>query len=110
MNIKRGLMIAAAGALLSIGGMASASAAPWNPPHRAQLNQRLDNQNSRIDRALREHRISWRQAERLHRRVRVLRYEIRSQAHDGGYLSVAERRTLNRQESRLSDAIYRRGH
>ena len=61
MNITRSLAIAAMGTVLTLFGAAGASADPWhyNHPRRTEVNDRLANQNYRIDRDYRDGDIAW---------------------------------------------------
>jgi hypothetical protein len=102
--------VAVVGALASLCGAASAStpSSTWSQTHqrRAEVNQRLDRQNHRIVRELREGEITAKQAHALHRQDRMVRAEERfmaSQRH--GHITRAEKRALNQQENAISRKI-----
>jgi hypothetical protein len=79
-----------------------------NHPRRAEVNQRLNNQDRRINRDLRNGDISRRQANRLHQRDHQIRREERRMAyrHDG-HITRREQNRLNRQENHMSRRIRR---
>ncbi len=100
----------AAGALaLSLGaGLNAASAESWaqNHPRRAEVNGRLDNQDARINKELREGEISKGQARALHQQDRAVRHEERDMAsQNGGHITRGEQRVLNQQENAISHEI-----
>ena len=77
-------------------------------PRREQVNERLANQNQRINRQLAEGHISVEQAARLHREDRLIRREERLMASlHGGHITRQEQRLLNRQENAVSRQIGR---
>jgi hypothetical protein len=79
-----------------------------NHPRRAEVNQRLNNQDRRINRDVRNGDISRRQANRLHQRDHQIRREERRMAyrHDG-HITRREQNRLNRQENHMSRRIRR---
>jgi hypothetical protein len=98
------LLIGTTASLACLVGFAdSASASTWaqRHPRRAEVNQRLANQNYRINRELREGEISRVQARSLHREDHFVRQEERfvaAQHH-------IEQRALNQQENGISRQI-----
>ena len=83
---------------------------PWEAAHprREEVNDRLRNQDRRINEERREGEISGRQARQLHREDRHMRNEERRMAaRDGGHITRADQRILNRQEDRVSRQIGR---
>jgi hypothetical protein len=113
MNFKKGLLMAAFGALVSLTGVASASANVWqdNHPRRVEVNHRLAHQHYRINRDLREGKISFREAANLHREDRMMRREERFDARfNGGHITKPEQRALNQQENGVSRQIYNEAH
>jgi hypothetical protein len=108
--VRRVSTITLAG-VLAVGLCGSAMAATgWeqNHPRRAQVNDRLQNQNRRIDHEVREGEIGRARAARLHRDDRQIRHEERIMAsQDGGHITRLEQRTLNQQENRVSREIGR---
>lgn len=82
----------------------------WERNHlrRDQVNDRLENQNRRINRELREGEISPQQARRLHREDRAIRQEERTMARfDDGHITRTDQRALNQQENAVSRQIGR---
>lgn len=84
--------------------------AQWakNHPRRDQVNDRLENQNRRINQEVKEGEISKNQAAKLHREDRQIRQEERAMAsQNGGHITKQEQRTLNQQENAVSRQIGR---
>lgn len=105
MSIKRNALLAIMGLVLA-GGAATAASADTLHPRRAEVNERLANQNHRIAEARREGEISPRQAWRLHRAdYRVRRQEVRFAHFHHGHITRHEQRRLNREENRISRHI-----
>ncbi len=79
-----------------------------NHPRRAEVNQRLNNQDRRINRDVRNGDMGRRQANRLHQRDHQIRREERRMAyrHDG-HITRREQNRLNRQENHMSHRIHR---
>jgi hypothetical protein len=95
-----------------VGGAASAAFAEtqWerNHPRRDQVNDRLANQNHRINRELKEGEITQQQARRLHREDHAVRQEERDMAKlNGGHITKGEQKVLNQQENAVSRQIGR---
>ena len=109
MNWKKTALIAAFGAALGLGSIASASAdTVWqrNHPAREQVNNRLDNLNYRINMERRDGEISWRDARYLHHEDRVIRGQERFDAHfNNGHITRAQQRALNQDENGVSRQI-----
>jgi hypothetical protein len=92
---------------LSAGAMAATG---WEQSHprRDQVNDRLHNQNARINQERREGEIGYRRAAQLHRDDHQIRNEERIMARqDGGHITRLEQRTLNQQENHVSRQIGR---
>lgn len=107
MSIKRLHFALALSGLLAITGAARAES-PWEQTHgrRDEVNDRLAQENERIREDRREHELNGRRAHELNRREHEIRGKERSMAaHDGGHITPAEQRTLNRQENHLSREI-----
>jgi hypothetical protein len=79
-----------------------------NHPRRAEVNQRLNNQDRRINHDVRNGDMSRRQANRLHQRDHQIRKEERRMAsrHDG-HITKREQNRLNHQENHMSRRIHR---
>jgi hypothetical protein len=79
-----------------------------NHPRREQVNERLANQNRRINQERREGEITQQQAGKLHREDRQIRQEERDMAsQNGGHITRSEQRVLNQQENAVSRQIGR---
>lgn len=75
-------------------------------PRRAEVNQRLNNQDRRIHNEVRKGDMSKAKAARLHREDRHIRNEERGMSsRDGGHISKREQNKLNRQENAVSQQI-----
>lgn len=99
-------------AALITAGFATAALAEtqWerNHPRREQVNNRLQNQNARINREVREGEITPGQARALHQEDHAIRQEERAMARqNGGHITRAEQRSLNQQENAVSRQIGR---
>ncbi len=91
-----------------IAGTAMAAEGQWdkNHPRRDQVNDRLANQNKRIDQERKEGEITKGQAAKLHKEDRQIRGEERAMAsQNGGHITKQEQKTLNRQENAVSRQI-----
>ena len=96
-----------------IGGVAAFAETPWEAAHprRDQVNDRLENENKRINQGVSNGTLSPGEAHQLHREDRVIRRrERRFARHHGGHISVGEERRLNRQENAVSNQIYNEKH
>ena len=79
-----------------------------NHPRRDQVNDRLSNQNHRINKELKEGDITKQQANQLHREDRSIRQEERTMAKfNNGHITKGEQKTLNQQENAVSGQIGR---
>jgi hypothetical protein len=79
-----------------------------NHPRRDQVNDRLSNQNRRINKELKEGEITKQQANQLHREDRAIRQEERTMAKfNNGHITKGEQKTLNQQENAVSGQIGR---
>ena len=110
---KLGTIVMAAAAVVVLGSGVTASAfadTPWQAAHprREEVNNRLHNQDRRINQERREGELSRGQAARLHREDRQVRHEERTMARfDHGHLTRADQRALNSQENHISRQIGR---
>ena len=99
--------------LLAVVGTAASAAfaeTQWerNHPRRDQVNDRLANQNRRINRELKEGEITKQQAHQLHREDHANRQEERDMAKiNGGHITKGEQKVLNQQENAASRQIGR---
>ncbi len=79
-----------------------------NHPRRDQVNDRLQNQNRRINQEVREGEISKGQAKQLRREDHAIRQEERTMSRfNDGHITPAEQRSLNQQENAVSKQIGR---
>ncbi len=75
-------------------------------PRRAEVNQRLENQDKRINKKVKEGEISKGQAAKMHQEDRHIRKEERAMAaKDGGHITKKEQERLNHQENKVSEQI-----
>ena len=98
-----------AGLIGALTGNAMA-ATQWQKDHprRTEVNHRLDNQNRRINKEVKEGEITKGQAAKLHKEDRQIRKEERLMAsQNGGHITKQEQRTLNQQENAVSRQIGR---
>ena len=94
--------------VVALATTSSLNAQSWKQSHprRAEVNNRLANQNNRINQEVKEGEISKAQAARLHRQDRKIRREERLMAsQNGGHITKAEQKILNRQENKVSRKI-----
>jgi len=79
-----------------------------NHPRRDQVNDRLANQNRRINHELKEGEITKQQAKQLHREDHAIRQEERDMAKlNGSHITKGEQKVLNQQENAVSRQIGR---
>src|SRR3974390_1419083 len=77
-----------------------------NHPRRDEVNDRLQNQNKRIHRELKQGDITKAQAAALHKDDHMIRQEERDMAKlDKGHITKADQRSLNQQENVVSKDI-----
>ena len=96
--------LTAATLALTLAGTASTSFAQsqWDKDHprRAEVNDRLANQNKRIDTKVADGKMSQAEANKLHRNDHEIRQEERDMAaQNGGHITKQEQQTLNQQEN-----------
>jgi len=81
---------------------------PWQKhhPRREQVNERLANQNRRINQERREGELTAKQARALHKEDQAIRKEEQTMAGlNGGHITKAEQQALNQQENAVSKQI-----
>ncbi|HEY6257746.1 MAG TPA: hypothetical protein VIY51_18345 [Xanthobacteraceae bacterium] len=108
MNRSAKTIIVAAIGILSLSANSAFAETWWehNHPRRDQVNDRLENQNRRINQEYREGEISAGQAWRLHQQDRAIRHEERvMSSFNHGHITPAEQRALNQQENTVSGRI-----
>ncbi len=99
-----------AAALISIAVLVGTASAEdtWqkNHPRRTQVNQRLANQNKRIDADVKNGTMSKSQAAAAHHEDHQVRQEERDMAsQNGGHITKSEQHALNQQENGISKQI-----
>lgn len=80
----------------------------WNKKHprRHEVNQRLNNQDKRINKEVKEGEMTKQQASKLHKEDRQTRKEERAMAsQNGGHITKEEQKVLNQQENAVSKQI-----
>jgi hypothetical protein len=108
MNRSAKTVIIAAIGILSITANSAFAETWWEKTHprRDQVNDRLENQDRRINQELHEGEISPWRAARLHQEDHSLRNEERAMAtFDHGHITRGEERALNQQENNISGRI-----
>ena len=77
-----------------------------NHPRRTEVNDRLKNQDRRINSEVREGEISKGQARELHSQDQAIRQEERTMSKfNNGHITPAEQKSLNQQENAVSREI-----
>jgi hypothetical protein len=90
----------------SVTGAMAQTAWDRDHPRRDQVNDRLSNQNQRINREVREGELTRGQARHLRAEDRAIKNEERSMAgFDHGHITGAEQKALNQQENAVSHQI-----
>ncbi len=99
-------------ALVAIIGCAAGSAfaaeTKWEKQHprRDQVNDRLENQNKRINKEVKEGDLTKAQASTIRKEDRQIRREERAMAsQNGGHITKLEQKALNQQENAVSKQI-----
>jgi hypothetical protein len=116
MNVKSKVVLLGLvmGAALA-SGQVMAQAAPQTDvpghPRVNEVNNRLDNQQNRIDKGLANGTMTQKQAERDETHdANIARRESVDEAKHGGHLTKGEQNRLNRSENRDSRHIYKQKH
>jgi hypothetical protein len=106
-----GRVAAVVAATFLVAGVAQAGDWRADHPRRAQVNNRLNRQNRRIDEGVKSGRLSHGQAKQLHEEDHAMRQQERSEAAEhGGHITKREQRQLNREENGSSRQIYDEKH
>jgi hypothetical protein len=95
-----------------IGAQALAQTAPVpDHPRENEVNQRLDNQQSRINQGLASGTMTGQQAARDEKHdANIAQREAVDESKHNGHITKAEQRRLNKSENRNSRHIYRQKH
>jgi Skp family chaperone for outer membrane proteins len=102
--------MAIAAIMLFIGTVPVFAESDWakTHPRRKQVNNRLNNQNQRINNKVKNGTMTTAQAQKLRANDRNIRQEERDMAkQNGGHITKQEQRTLNQQENENSRQIHR---
>jgi len=99
-------------AFASAGAMAQTSTTDVpGHPRVNEVNQRLDNQQNRIQNGVADGQVNAKQASRDEKQdANIAQRESADEAKHNGHLTRAETRRLNRAENRNSRAIHRQRH
>ena len=82
-----------------------------NHPRREQVNDRLANQNRRIDNGVKTGKLSPQQAQQLHRQDHAIRTQERADAAaHGGHITKPEQRQINHEQNQNSRQIHNEKH
>ncbi|HQR04933.1 MAG: hypothetical protein JSR19_00155 [Proteobacteria bacterium] len=108
-NLKKTVALSLV-SLFALGTAATSMAAEghWGKEHprRHEVNDRLQNQDKRIDKEVKEGEMSKAEARKLHKDDHQIRQEERDMAsQDKGHISKQEQKTLNQQENSVSKQI-----
>ena len=91
----------------------AAQKAAWkqNHPRRAQVNQRLKNQNKRINQGVKKGTLTPAEAAQLKTEDKQIRQEEKTMASmDNGHITKADQTALNQQENAVSKQVYQEKH
>lgn len=87
-------------------GASKAGAWQKDHPYRAEVNQRLKNQDQRIHEEVADGKLTHVQAAKLHKEDRQVEQEEKDMAsQDHGHITKQEKKTLNQQEHKISHQI-----
>ncbi len=107
-HIKKVLLISMTLGVTALCSNAIADESVWdkNHPRRDQVNERLEHQNQRIHREVREGELTPQQAHQLRREDQRTRQEERDLARQNrGHITPEEQKALNQQENHISNQI-----
>ena len=111
MRSWRGALVVIAGAGIAVAGAtgrAGAQESQWDKDHprRSEVNHRLENQNRRIQRDVKDGELSPGEAAQLHHEDQQIRQEERNMAtQNGGHITKGEKKVLNQQENAVNKQI-----
>jgi len=75
-------------------------------PRRAEVNQRLKNQNARVDKKVADGKMSQGEANKIHKEDHAIRREEKADAAaNGGHITKQEQKQINHQENHVSRQI-----
>jgi CRISPR/Cas system Type II protein with McrA/HNH and RuvC-like nuclease domain len=106
---RKALIVSVSALLVGLGATAArADETKWDKDHprREEVNKRLENQNERIHKEVKEGEMSKAKAAKLHKDDHQIRQEERDMAsQNGGHITKQEQKTLNQQENAVSHKI-----
>ncbi|SMC24291.1 hypothetical protein SAMN02745857_01821 [Andreprevotia lacus DSM 23236] len=105
MLVGNAILVGVLGLAFSTSAMAETA---WQKAHprRTEVNQRLANQDRRINKEVKEGEITKQQAHGLHKQDRQIRQEERDMAsQNNGHITKSEKKVLNQQENSVSKEI-----
>ncbi len=106
MKLFKTSILAAFGLALTLGTMGAASAGPVHHPRRAEVVDRIHNQNVRINHERREGDLTFKQAHRMHMKEHaMLRHEQRDARMHNGHITKGEQHALNHRLNHMSKRI-----
>ncbi len=98
------------GTLISLQSIAQTDPVPGHPREN-EVNQRLDNQQARIDQGLAKGTMTGQQAARDEKHdANIAQREAVDESKHNGHITKAEQKRLNKSENRNSKRIYRQKH
>lgn len=107
MTFARTLGLAVFAGTLGLAAQAGAQTFDQTHPRRAEVNARLANQNARITQGVKDGQLTHGEAKAMRADDHAIRAEERADASvNGGHVTRAEQRTLNRQENANSRTIH----
>ena len=111
MTIARILGLATLVGTLGFAAQAEAQSFDQTHPRRAEVNNRLANQNARITQGVKDGQLTHGEAKAMRADDHAIRSEERADASvNGGHITHAEQRNINRQENANSRAIHNGRH
>ncbi|MDR3419233.1 MAG: hypothetical protein P4L83_23900 [Nevskia sp.] len=116
MSVSRVTMLAVVLSGLMVSEVALAQAAPAVPPvpdhpRVNEVNQRLDNQQQRIQNGVADGQLNAKQAARDEKRdANIAQRESADEAKNGGHLTKREQRNLNKSLNKNSRKIHKQRH
>ena len=85
--------------------------AAQNTNPKSEVGKRQENQQDRIAQGVKSGQLTPRETAHLEGRESAINHEVKNdRAANGGHLTPVERRQVNRQQNRTSNAIYRKKH
>ncbi len=105
-SMKAALFLVVSAMFIANGAMAEETHFDKTHPRRAEVNKRLNNQDRRIHKDVKEGKLTKDQAQQLHKDDHQIRQEERDMAsQNGGHITKQEQHTLNQQENAVGRQI-----